>query len=664
MTGPAPESIHLVFKTHLDIGFTDYAANVVRTYFTAFIPGAIALAQHYHDLGGTQRFRWTTGAWLIYEYLEQAGAVERRQLEQAIDAGDIVWHALPFTTHTELMDAALFRYGLSLSQTLDRRFGRRTIAAKMTDVPGHTRAIVPLLAEAGVELLHIGVNPASSVPDVPPVFTWHDAASDTRLTVIYNDGYGGLTTVNGLRDHLAVVLTGDNEGPPSPRFVEATYAELARGYPEAVIRAATLDDFAAALRPLRDGLPVISEEIGDTWIFGAGSDPTKVRQYRELLRLNREWASRGLNDSDQARIQQFQRHLVMVPEHTWGMDEKTHFPDRTHYTRVELASIRPREDVTRFEASWREQRAYVESAVDALGGSPLADEAREALMALTPREPDVNAWTPTGDLRLECHNLRAALDPITGALHELVDLTSGRAWAGAENPLALVRCEVFGQSDYDRYWSQYIRNGDDPQVRPWAVEDNSKPGMPTRSGQRWKPEVRAVYADGPAHRLLLLAFPPELSDEFGAPRRLWLEYRCVGRTLEITLRWFDKPALRIAEALWLSFMPRVSRGARWQIDKLGSTIDPCQVISRGARALHAVESGAWVTDPYDGAGLRLTTHDAPLIAPGRPSLLDFPDALPDPQGGMHVNLYNNVWGTNFPMWFEEDALFRFTLSLT
>ena len=31
-------------------------------------------------------------------------------------------------------------------------------------------------------------------------------------------------------------------------------------------------------------------------------------------------------------------------------------------------------------------------------------------------------------------------------------------------------------------------------------------------------------------------------------------------------------------------------------------------------------------------------------------------------GAMHVNLYNNVWGTNFPMWYEEDARFRFVLS--
>ena len=95
-------------------------------------------------------------------------------MEDAILAGDITWHGLPFTTHSELMDADLFRFGLSLSKELDNRFGKHTIAAKLTDVPGHTRGIIPLLADAGIKFLHIGVNPGSTVPGVPPLFRWQD----------------------------------------------------------------------------------------------------------------------------------------------------------------------------------------------------------------------------------------------------------------------------------------------------------------------------------------------------------------------------------------------------------------------------------------------------------------------------------------------------------
>lgn len=79
-------------------------------------------------------------------------------------------HAPPFTTHTELLDEDTFLYGLSIVDELDRIRGRKSVAAKMTDVPGHTKAIVPLLARHGIKLLHIGVNGASAVLDVPECF--------------------------------------------------------------------------------------------------------------------------------------------------------------------------------------------------------------------------------------------------------------------------------------------------------------------------------------------------------------------------------------------------------------------------------------------------------------------------------------------------------------
>ena len=166
--------IHLIFKTHLDVGFTDLARVVVQNYFKKYIPAALRLARELRESASPQKFIWTTGSWLIYEYLEQATNTERKAMEEGILAGDIAWHALPLTTHTELMDADLFRFGLSLSQSLDARFGHRTTAAKMTDVPGHTRAIIPLLAEVGITFLHIGVNPGSTVPSVPGLFRWQD----------------------------------------------------------------------------------------------------------------------------------------------------------------------------------------------------------------------------------------------------------------------------------------------------------------------------------------------------------------------------------------------------------------------------------------------------------------------------------------------------------
>jgi hypothetical protein len=655
----SPTTVHLLFKTHLDIGFTDLSANVVQTYVEKFIPQALALAERTRD--SAYRFRWTTGAWLIYNYLEEASPENRRRMEAAITAGDIRWHALPFTTHTELMDESLFRFALTYAQTLDRRFGQTTIAAKLTDVPGHTRAIVPLLAEAGIKLLHIGVNEASSVPDVPPVFLWRDEASSAEIIMVYRGEYGGVTSVPALDHALALVLTNDNAGPPADTSIAETYRKLATDVPNATVIASTLDDFARQLETVRATLPVLTSEIGDTWIHGAGTDPTKVSRYRELSRLRREWLTRTLSDTDRQHIEQFSRRLIMIPEHTWSMDEKSHMLDHTHYLAPDLATLRQTDAAKQFESSWTEQRAYITQALDQLAGSPLAAEATARLDQIAPHHPDLTSLAPATNPTLLNSRFEVAFDPATGAITHLLDGQTGFAWADINHTLALLRYERFGSKDYARFWEQYNRNRDNPEVVAWGWEDFTKPGLPLADHRIWQPQMTAAYQDGAAHAVFALEFPDE-AREFGAPRQLFLDYTLTDDGLTVALSWFDKPACRLPEAFWLSFQPHANQENGWRFEKIGSLIDPRDVVSRGARTLHAIDQT--VAYQEGERGFELASLDAPLVAPGQPSLLNFHNRIPEMRGGVHVNLYNNVWGTNFPMWFEDDAQFRFVLRFT
>ena len=137
------KKIHLVFKTHLDIGFTDHATKVRAQYHERFIPQAIDTGEHFFAEDSEHpKFIWTTGAWLIWDHLNSQSAERVQRLERAIDRGLIRWHALPFTTHSELMSPAVFRAGLRYSQELDKRFDKQTIASKMTDVPGDRKSVV------------------------------------------------------------------------------------------------------------------------------------------------------------------------------------------------------------------------------------------------------------------------------------------------------------------------------------------------------------------------------------------------------------------------------------------------------------------------------------------------------------------------------------------
>src|ERR1700730_15290285 len=138
---PSVKRVLVMFKCHFDAGLVDTQTAVVHRYFKEYFPRAMDLANQLRQ-SGSHRYVWTTGSWLLYEYLEQATPEERTRMEKAIAAGDIAWHALPFTWQTELMDASMISGAIGLSQSLDRRFGRTTTGAKMTDVPGHPRGLI------------------------------------------------------------------------------------------------------------------------------------------------------------------------------------------------------------------------------------------------------------------------------------------------------------------------------------------------------------------------------------------------------------------------------------------------------------------------------------------------------------------------------------------
>ena len=670
------ETVHLVAKTHLDIGFTAPAASVVDTYVTSYIPAALALAAELRERGGPERFVWTTGSWLVHTFLERTDAAGRRAAEEAIAAGDLAWHALPFTTHTELADVGLIEAGLEIAARLDHRFGRRTIAAKLTDVPGHTRGLVPLLAGAGVELLHVGVNPVATVPDVPPVFRWR-SPDGAEVTVVYQaGGYGDLTVVPGCTDALAFAHTGDNLGPPSADDVVASFAALRERVPGAEVRGSTLDAFALGLRSVIADLPVVTDEIGDTWIHGVGSDPGKVARYRELLRLRRTWAAEGMVAPDDSRLRGFHEHLLLVAEHTWGLDEKTHLPDRVRWGRSTLASLRATPEGRAYEASWDEQRASVDAAVASIESDGLRHAAEATLRALDdplpPRVPgamvDPGSLVPLGDWEV-------GIDPDTGAIVHLVDTVTGRALADAAHPVGVLAHQAFSETDYQRRWDTYVHSR--PEDEWWAVEDNLKPGIDAAGAVSawWEPASVSVHLgehlSGRADEgalVVVLTMPSDAVARSGAPARVELHLTDTSPAagparLGLELRWDDKPANRLPEATWLAVRPVVADPDVMVLDKLGQDVSPLDVVPGGNRHLHAVGEGVRWPGP-DGV-VALRTLDAPLVAlgarGGRPRLLDFTRDQPDLAAGVWICLHDNLWGTNFPMWSEGRARFRLTL---
>jgi len=95
------------------------------------------------------------------------------------------------------------------------------------------------------------------------------------------------------------------------------------------------------------------------------------------------------------------------------------------------------------------------------------------------------------------------------------------------------------------------------------------------------------------------------------------------------------------------------------MDKSGEQVSPFDVVSSGNRHMHAVSTGFGYKDEKDS--FFVETLDSPVIALGEKSPLNFSTSQPDLAGGVHCNLFNNAWGTNYIMWFGENMRFRFIL---
>jgi len=652
-----------MFKCHLDVGFIDTQANVVRMYFERHFPRALQTAADIRR-EGNDRYIWTTGSWLIYQYLEKTGAPERRRMEQAISSGDIAWHAIPFTWQTELMDRSLIAGGLGFSRSLDRRFQRTTTGAKMTDVPGHTRAIIGPLADHGVKFLDIGVNSASTPPDVPPVFLWKASDGNSLIVMYHLHDYGGVVKIPGSDLAVDVEVRGDNAGPHTIAEIHKIYAGLRQRFPNAEVTAANLTGIANAVEPYRERLPVVTQEIGDTWIYGVASDPLKVARYREMARLRTEWIGNRKFQPGDATDCAFLSSFLLEVEHTWGTDTKT-WLDFDHYTPSDLQPMLGRPKYQVVLSSWAEKRQDLLDAIATLP-APMRTEANARVRGLHPSEPGTAGLRQQGAADpIETKHFVIALDPQTGAICRLHSKKSGRDWASTSRPLALFSYQTLSKSDYDRFFAAYLKSHAD-----WAPKDFGKPNIDRFGAQSrtWLPvltECRRA-SNGSGHKILARIkiddAESEKSGRVAWPQKMYLELTLPDAepTVEIDFSWFGKAANRMPEALWLSFQPLTSDPRGWLLDKAGSSVSPLDVVTGGNRAMHAVLGGLHYKGPEGTLGIE--TLDAPVVALGQKLPVYFSRDQPDLANGFHFSLFNNGWGTNYIQWFGEDMRFRFRIA--
>lgn len=664
------KKVIVVSKTHLDLGFTDYAQNIKKKYIHTFIPEAIDLAEKVNT-DDKKYFVWTTGSWILKEALRNPE--QKEKLTKAIKDGNIVPHAMPFTTHTELLDEDSLDYGLSLVDDLDKLRGKKTIAAKMTDVPGHTKGLVSLLAKHGIKLLHIGVNGASALVEIPPCFLWKNG--DNEVVVIYSGDYGGAFKSDLVDEILYFDHTLDNHGAPSPQKVLDKISKIQSEYPDYEITAGTIDDFAQVIWEVREKLPVFEGEMGDSWIHGSATDPYKSASLRTLITLKNKWLDDGSLGRNSEEYKNLVDALLCISEHTCGMDSKTYFSDYGHYLKKDFQKARKADKVkfnhlfcdlpqsiyplvslfdgrrkrgyySVIEKSWSEQREYIDLAVSSLN-SEHKKIAKDELNKLIPKQPIEISENHVNPIQVDEWTLEINKNGGVGSLkynnEEII----------RKNNEPLFTYRSFCNADYKFWLNHYSRNPEETAV--WALGDFARPGMNRVEGKY--PSGRFPYSvdkmsTTDSQIIINFTCDKKLCDELGAPRLIQVIYSLSANGLKMDVSWYNKDANRLTEAIYMHLFPAEDI----QFIKAGCLVSPREVASKGSRNLHAVQS-------VQLGDFKIINCHSPLVSVGKGKILEFDNKIEDvKKDGLSFVLYNNVWGTNFPLWYEDNAKFTFEIT--
>ena len=688
--------IFLVFKTHFDIGFTKLSREVIGQYAGSMLSEVIETCEGTADMGKL-RYVWTMPAWPLT--VMQENEEKRASLDRLIRDGQIAFHALPFTSHFDfgsLEDAA---DGLKYAVRLSKEYGLPLpVSAKMTDVPGHGRALPMLLANAGVKFLHLGCNEFQTPPAVPRLFFWEGPDGGRVLTMYSKGGYG--SALRPPEDWpypvwMALMHTHDNCGPQSAEMIRRLADEARAICPDAEIVCGTMDDFYHALAAcdLSD-VPVVTGDLADSWIHGAGSYPAEVGQVRQARRdLTAAGAAVFAAGGDAQALAAARDRagdaLALFDEHTWGLDVKIGLkPDRV-YEKNAFRAAKDSAEYRRMEASWQEQTERAQTAADAAAealacagagedavlnpngasftgwadadGLPgaLCLAGRERVFvrdvpALAAVKPETKTY-PAPENVLENHRYRLTLDRVRGVITELYDKKLSRVLARERDGVGVFayQYDVYGIDDLTEYLRSVAYRFSD-----WGVRDYGRDNYPDCPHRTFRPVCTGIETAG---YTLTLRYCSEAAAAYGDAREIRVSVALPpeGDELFVRVALDGKEETPYIESGSLA-LPLAADAPRYRFNKNGDLIDPAHdIVSCANHALYCLEAFACAED--EAGGLAVVTRDAPLCAIGETGIHKFRREYEERTPILYFNLYNNMWGTNFPQWIGGDLHWDFTL---
>jgi len=365
-------TVYLLPHSHHDIGYTDLQPNILKKQIQN-LNDALDLIRKNGAYPPEARFKWNVEVlWSVEAFLEAATPERQKEFIDAVKRGDIGLQGTYLNMLTGIMrPEEQFRL-MDFAGRMRDKYGVKINSAMITDVPGLSWSMVPVLAQSGIKYFSDGPNgPYTGGDRVGPSnhnwadrpFWWTSPSGQEKILFwMTGFGYGSLFkgvslqnpsrseylkslqnyfnwleeisypydmihmrhTVNGDNGTVDPDLPGDvvkwNAQYESPKFVVATSEQM-------------FTDFEKKYGSM---IPSFSGDFTPFWEDGASSSAYELgltrRASENLAQAEALSAMLAPEKYDDARFYQVWKDILLFDEHTWGAWNSTQQPDSPSVT--------------------------------------------------------------------------------------------------------------------------------------------------------------------------------------------------------------------------------------------------------------------------------------------------------------------------------------------
>jgi hypothetical protein len=261
---------------------------------------------------------------------------------------------------------------------------------------------------------------------------------------------------------------------------------------------------------------------------------------------------------------------------------------------------------------------------------------------------------------IENEYFKISFDPERGVINSLIDKRSGKEWvnSSATEGLGQYMNERFTYEQCLDYTLSYQNKRalgcfNLPEDEDWPHPGINKPGMisdslvPYRSASPVNGSLS--ISRNSLIQTAVLKMPGDMANHMPAIE-LYIRLEAGMPYVDIECIVKDKGKDNWPESDWLC-LPFNLEKPTFKIGRALGTINPATDLMEGAnRHLYSVGSGVIITGS-DGSGVAVCPLDHPLVSLGKPGMWKFSRDFVPQNPTIYLNLYNNMWNTNFRYWY-------------